>query len=131
MYPQCSNQIGQYLINPLYLKIMNVPFLSIKKTMSKFAGICYMILYFCGFSIGSNHFLAKRVYCLCVYFMIGATVGTTVCGSGEAGALTSDSWFIRHGTYLLHHGSLKTFYGFSTGSNQFWAGGITVCVCIL
>ena len=43
--------------------------------------------------MGSNHYYARRVYGLCMYFMTGAPEGSTESGSGEAGDRTCDTWF--------------------------------------
>ena len=65
---------------------------------------------FCGFSMGSNQYWARRVYDLCVSFMTGTPEGSTESGFyGEAGYQTCDPWFTRHRfipctTEASHHG---------------------------
>ena len=52
---------------------------------------------FCGFSMGSNQYWARRVYDLCVYYITGSPEGSTKsCFYGEAGNRTCDPWFTRH-----------------------------------
>ena len=51
---------------------------------------------------------AGRVYGLCVYFMMGASEGSTKSGSGETGNRACEPWLTRHSTYPLHQGMSTT-----------------------
>ena len=39
-----------------------------------------------------------------MYYMTGATEGSTESESGESGDRACDPWFTRHSAYPLHHG---------------------------
>ena len=73
-------------------------------------------LTFCGFSMGSNQYWARRVYDLCVYVMTGTPEGSTESGFIEKPGIEPATLGLQDIGLTLHHGGftpwlIKQSYG--------------------